>query len=142
MGGTTFGPVNTEFGFHAGTDFSAIQNPGGPFAFSEFQVAAISGHESFATYSGFDNNGVRQPGIGVVRADLVGGLWTPDQDWVYGPGATFASLGLNVGTYSVSDILTGETITIEVGAVPEPGTLFLLGTGLCAVVRRRLKKQN
>jgi hypothetical protein len=65
---------------------------------------------------------------------------TPDQVWTYAAGTTFASLGLNLSTYAVSDIVTGETITIQVGAVPEPAALLLLGAGVATVAaRRRLK---
>ena len=142
MGGTSFGAVDTLFGFSAGTDASAITNPGGPFAFSSFPAITIAGSRSFSTYSGF-LGGLRQPGIGVRAVDIVGGLWTPDQMWTYGAGATFASLGLNLGTFAVSDARTGETITIQVGAVPEPAMLLVFGTGLgIASIRQRMKKRT
>jgi hypothetical protein len=133
MGGTAFGGVDTLFKFHASTDDSAISNPGGPFSFSNFNWTVTSGSKSFATYAGFDG-GFRQAGIGVRSVDIVGGQWTPDQNWT-SFGATFASLGLNVGTYSVSDSVTSETITIQVGgsaSVPDGGTTFVLLCGAFA----------
>jgi hypothetical protein len=144
MGGTSFGQIDTQFGFNAGTDASAITNPGGPFTFDDFNVASIAGSRSFTTYSGFIG-GLRQPGIGMRGVDIVAGLWTPDQAWSWGAGQTFASLGLNPGTYAVSDSQTGETITIQVGAsvVPEPATLLLLGSALgSAGLRRRMQKRT
>lgn len=138
MGGTSFGGIDLQYGFHPGTNASAITNPGGPFTFSNFSVVNITGSHSFTTYSGF-LGAFRQPGIGIVRADLVGTIWTPDQTWTYGPGATFASLGLNPGIYTVSDIETHEAITIQIGgaAVPEPTTLVLIATGVGLVAVRR-----
>lgn len=115
MGGTSFGGINIQFGFNAGTDASAIMAPGGPFAFSNFSGPSITGSKSFTTYSGF-SGGVRQPGVGIVASDIIAGQWTPNQNWTYAAGASFASQGLNPGTYAVSDSVTGETITIQVGA--------------------------
>lgn len=133
-----------RFRFNAGTDISAIANPGGPFSASSYDSegwSVTSGTKSFVTYSGFTGSGM-QAGIQVVANDIVSGFWTPDQIWK-NTGGSFASLGLNVGSYSVSDALTGETITIEVAggaAVPDGGmTVALLGAALAgiAALRRR-----
>jgi hypothetical protein len=143
MGGTSFGAIDTQFEFHAGTDVSAITNPGGPFSDSNFDVFSITGSRSFTTYSGFIG-AVQQPGIAMISTDIDAGLWTPDQDWTYNPGDTFASLHLTIGTYAVSDVETGETITIRVvgpAAVPEPGTLALLALGFAGFGFSRRRKQ-
>ena len=132
-----------RFRFSAGTDISAIANPGGPFSDSSYNPdwSVTYGTKSFVTYSG--NIGVNmEAGIQVFAGDMVGALWTPDQTWI-NTGGSFASLGLNVGSYSVSDASTGETITIEVAggaAVPDGGaTLALLSGALVGLgtFRRR-----
>lgn len=145
MGGTSFGQIDTQFGFSAGTDDSAIKNPGGPFAFSNFSVASITGSKSFTTYSGFIS-GIRIAGIGIKAVDINAmGIWTPDQVWTYGPGATFASKGLVVGTYTVADAITGEFITIQIGessAVPEPASIACWS--VCALglaIGRRIRRK-
>jgi len=137
IGGTSFGSIDTLFGFNTGTDISAITNPGGPLLATDTSTAVPSGSKSFATYSGTTDNWVTlEAGIGVEGSDIIGGIWTPDQNWVWGPGASFASLGLNVGTYTVSDALTNESITLQV--IPEPATLALVGIfgGGLLLVRR------
>ena len=140
MGGTSFGPINTQFGFNPGTDFSAITNPGGPVIGTDLSAAVTTGSKSFVTYSGTTDGWLTlEAGIGVVGSDIIGGNWTPDQNWTWGPGATFSSLGLNVGTYTVSDAVTSESITIQV--VPEPSTLAFIGVfgGGMLLARRRFR---
>lgn len=140
MGHASSGLIDTQFGFNSGTDISDIVNPGGPFAFSSINGINVTGdNKSFTTYSGYIGD-FRQAGIGVSGSEIVAGLWTIEQTWTYQPGATFASLGLNIGTYSVSDIVTGETITIQI--VPVPAAVWLLGSGLLGLVGIARRKQS
>jgi len=139
MGGTAQGSsqVDMGFGFNDGTDYSQWSSSGGnPWSGSDFSPTVTNGGtHGFATYAR-DGGGGIIPGLGVERADMNGALWSPDQNWIW-TNRTLASLNLNVGTYSVSDINTGETITFRIGEIPAPGALTLLGLGGIAATRRR-----
>ena len=141
MGDTTMGGINTAFRFNGGTDLTPWV--GNMFTISNFGWSS-SGTTQFTTY--FLSNGFRTPGIGIGSEDLIGSLWTPNVSWSK-PG-TLASLGLTVGTYTITDATTSEFISIQigdqVGAVPEPASLAIFGIGACVVGlarRRRREKQ-
>ena len=85
------------------------------------------------------------PGIGLSSADLVGDIWTPDVSWVQ--TGTFASIGLTEGDYTITDALTGEFISIQIGnvatpplPVPEPASVALLGLSLLGFGVAKRKK--
>ena len=109
-GGTEAGVVDTAFAFHAGTDYSEWA-VGLPWTQDTFGWSFI-GSKGFATY---DNSSGFQPGIHLSSSDMVGTTWTPDQAWTI--AGSFASLGFNPGTYTVSDIVTGESITYQIGPI-------------------------
>lgn len=132
MGDTTMGAVNTAFRFNTGTDTSIWV--GNMFTNENFSWLS-SGTTQFTTYY-FDND-VRTPGIGLSFDDLVGDLWTPDVSWT--TSGTFASIGLTVGEYTITDAVTNEFISIQIGQrqttgeIPEPGILGLFALGLFAL---------
>lgn len=140
MGNTTNGSITQSFAFHQGTDFSAWDIANGPWSHSDFNVTSHISADPFTTY--YYLNSQQTPGFGLRASDLVNGLWSDNQVWTFG-GQTFSSLGLQAGSYTVSDSVTHESITFVVGQsnVPEPASLALVGLGLAGVVAARRKKQ-
>jgi len=139
MGGNSLANnIDTSFGFNAGTDFSAWQT-GNPWDNNFFGFDTITGTRPFTTYTR-DGGGIRVPGLGIFGGDLVGTVWTTDQEWVAN-GETLAGLGMNEETYTVSDAVSGESITFQIGTsvIPEPSSTLVLGLifASCSVFRRR-----
>ena len=135
MGGTDVGGIDTTFAFNPGTDFSAWQG-GNPFS-ADFFSFTPTGTKGFATYIGSDPY---FPGLAVLASQLNGSVWTPDQNWI-ATGQTLASIGLNPGTYTVTDAVSGESITYQIGQpVPEP--LTMLGAGTAVAFGAAFKRQK
>lgn len=141
IGGTEVGTgLDTSFAFSAGTDFTSWQT-GNPWDSSFFAFDTITGSHDFTTYV---RNTLNQqvPGLGISAVDLVGSVWTPDQEWI-ALGESFVSMGLNEGTYTVTDAVSSESITFQIGdggVVPEPSSSLLAGlAGLTLLLRRRRK---
>jgi hypothetical protein len=138
MGATTgeTSELDLAFAFNSGTDFSAWMP--GPALNSSFYIFTVTaGSKQFATYSG---GAPHLPGLGIVSNDLVGSVWTPDQTWTAN-GTTFASIGLNPGTYTVSDAVSGESITYQIGPVPEPTSALLVGLGGMLLMSRSRRRE-
>lgn len=142
MGNTTGGDLDTTYGFNAGTDFSQWASAAGPWADSHFSwVAAGGDNRSFTTYRRVTGDNTQLPGLGIIRSDLVGDIWSTDQSW-FTAGESFASLQMFAGDYTVSDAVSGEFITFRIGgeppvSVPVPAPLALLGLGLLGLRLRR-----
>lgn len=138
FGSTTRGPITSTYRFNDGTDFSEWLSPNVTTS-GVFGWDFASDLNSFATYTDLPS---RQPGLGIVDTAVVGSVWTLSSRWFEG-GATFSSLGLNVGTYTVTDSVSGETMVIQIGdlaPVPLPAPIMLLLTGLIGLAylgRRR-----
>jgi len=126
MGGTAFGSIDMSFAFNKGTDFSQWASANGPWTASNFDPVVSSGSKSFTTYVRDPDSGIQIPGLGIVRSDLDGSLWSPDQNWIW-ENESLASLNMIPGTYSVSDSVTGETITFLIGPIPTPASIGVIG---------------
>ncbi|MFN3167356.1 MAG: PEP-CTERM sorting domain-containing protein [Phycisphaeraceae bacterium] len=118
------------FAFHAGTDLSPWY--GDMFTQNNYLWTRTAGTTEFGTYHQTSNS-VNYPGLIVSSADLDGTLWTPDNQWEI--AGTFESLGMNEGTYTITDAVTGEFISIQI--VPEPASLGIIAFGSVALLRRR-----
>ena len=102
-------PPDTCFGFSPGTDFSAWQ--GDAFTLNYFSYDSTSVTTTFYTYT---RDSGTKPGLAVLATDLSGSIWTPQGGWAVA-GQTFATMGLTVGTYTVTDAGSGASISFVIG---------------------------
>jgi len=141
LGDTSFGAIDTSFGFNSGTDYSQWASTTGPWVNNLFSFNVTSGSKSFSTYI---FGSIQVPGLGIRAEDLVGNIWTADQNWLV-TEESFNSLGLITGTYTVNDALSNEFITFQIGrliSIPEPSTLAIFGLALIGLASRKLKNNN
>ena len=136
MGGTDVGSTDKTFEFNAGTDTSAWA--GTAWTTGWEGASSYTGTKAFSTYTRTNGS---TPGLSVTTSDIVNGVWTTDQAWVFS-NKTFAELTMITGTYTVMDALTNEFITFQVGttSVPEPTTLAIFSLAIMGLVSRKLKK--
>ncbi|WP_068547451.1 PEP-CTERM sorting domain-containing protein [Thalassotalea crassostreae] len=148
LGSTNYGEIDISFGFSAGTDYSAWQGAASPWTetfwsynFMDFDV--VSGTKPFATFI-WAAPSVALPGLGIREDDLEGDIWSADHNWI-AKGYNFEVLGLNSGSYTVTDAVSGEFITIQIGAlnqasVPEPSTLVIFALGILGLASRKFSR--
>ncbi|NRA30681.1 MAG: hypothetical protein HRU11_10520 [Parvularculaceae bacterium] len=139
----TSGFIDTCFVVNPGTDQSAWLNPGGPFSADTddfFSDWSVSGDDKpFATYA-FDSGFLRRAGLAVDSTDIEGGIWSISQTWVE-DSTDFIALGLIAGTYTVTDAVSGEFLTIMVGdPVPIPAAAPLMLAGMAAFGLRKKRR--
>lgn len=98
----------------------------------------LSATSSSGDYFGTSSNSINE--ILLVPAGYISGaVITGTATYA---SSTFASLGLTPGTY-VWELTNADTITLQVGVVPLPPAVFLLGTALVGMAGfNRLKRRR
>ncbi len=140
LGSSDIGLINLSFAFNPGTSYAAWATALGPWDTTDLGATILAGSRPFATYVLDNSTNEIFPGLGINSADMSGTSWTPDQSWQFS-NQTFQSLQMRQGTYTVTDVVTGASITYLIGSgIPEPtgGLVIAMAAAMIgAVVRRR-----
>ena len=143
MMGRDLHPVTqVAFGFNTGSSLEPWDSTNGPFTKDnwDFEILENDG-KAFATFTVLAS-GLPAAGLAIDFDDLDDGIWKTSQSWL-AENHTFETLGLLEGTYTITDAVSGEFMTIQVGgiSVPEPSTLGLLSIGLMGLLGVRRRRQ-
>jgi len=134
--------TQVAFGFNTGTDLSPWDGASGPFTVTNLGDWIITDDDG-KTFANFTVNASLgfESGLAVDPSHLADGIWETSQSWL-AEDHTFETLGLLEGIYTITDAVSGEFMTIQVGvSVPEPATLGLLSIGLMGLAGIRRRRQ-
>ncbi|MBK1792581.1 PEP-CTERM sorting domain-containing protein [Persicirhabdus sediminis] len=125
LGGSS-SPINSGSPYNS--DSYSVSDAWMPFGTGSLSYASLGNGDRVALFS----NGA----IGLPTGYVSGESLSATNSWI---GSTFDSLGLTQGSYTttLTNVSISDTVTVNVGVVPEPSTALLIGIGILGTIVRR-----